>query len=184
MLTTRYFARFLAAALAVTVLLAVFHSDAWAARRPGRRNQPGGWNTGRHDGGGYRGRSESDWYDPFWVRLRRGPYSDPVDSGSTYSSPRYAAIAYSASTGKYGFSHGYSSRGCAEQAALGQCTVEDAHILVWARGNWCALALGDEVGEYGWAWAGTAERAKQRALEECRKHTTNCYIAVCVFSGD
>lgn len=176
MLRARNLARFFAAALAVALLLAAVDSHAWTGKRPGRRRRPGGWDKGW---------AESGWYDPFWVRLRRGvPYSSSDDSGSTSPSNRYAAIAYSTSTGKYGFAQGYSSRGCAEQAALGHCPVEDAHILVWARGNWCALAVGDEVGEYGWAWAGTAERAKQRALEECRKRTTNCHIAVCVFAGN
>jgi len=176
MAASRNVARLFAAALAVAVLLTAVDAQAWPGRRPGRRRRPGGWNKGR---------SESDWYDPFWVRLRRGlPYSSSDDSGDSDTSNRYAAIAYSTSTGKYGFAHGYSSRGCAEQAALGHCPVDDAQILVWARGNWCALAVGDDVGEYGWAWAGTAEGAKQRALEECRERTTNCHIAVCVFSGN
>ncbi|MBC8871217.1 MAG: DUF4189 domain-containing protein [Planctomycetes bacterium] len=158
--------------------LALLASPAWAERRGRRHRHAGGWDKGWH---------ESGWYDPFWVRLRRAPKyweSQSQPATSSYSRERYAAIAYSPSTGKYGYSHGSSSRCSAERAALGHCPEKDVRILAWTRNAWCVLALGDSVGEYGWAWATDSQRAKSRAIEECRKRTTNCYIAVCVFSGN
>ena len=151
---------------------------AWAQRRGRRNRHPGGWDRGWY---------ESGWYDPFWVRLRRGPQyqeSQNQQSSRGHSYDRYAAIAYSPSTGKYGYSFGSGSRCCAEQTAMRHCPMEDARIVAWSRNSWCVLALGDEVGKYGWAWATSSGCAKSRALEECRKRTTNCYIAVSVFSGN
>ena len=96
----------------------------------------------------------------------------------------YAAIARSSNTGKYGFSYGRTSRYEAEQEALEYCDAPDAKVVVWTRNAWCVLALGDDVGDYGWAWATSLSCAKSRALAECRKRTTNCYVAVSVFSGN
>jgi hypothetical protein len=168
---------FLVVLLAATCLAALAPA-AWAQRGGRRHRRPGGWDKGWY---------ESGWYDPFWVRLRRGPQyqqSQDQQSSSSYSYDRYAAIAYSPSTGKYGYSHGYGSRCSAERAALSHCPREDARIVAWSRNAWCVLALGDDVGEYGWAWATSSGCARSRALEECRKRTTNCYIAVSVYSGN
>jgi len=146
------------------------------ASRHSHRSHTGGWDRGWY---------ESGWYDPYWRRLRETPpyWETENQSSQQQSSGGYAAIAYSRTTGKWGYSHGYGSRAGAEQAALGRCTVDDAEILVWTRNAWCALALGDDKSFYGWAWAGSASEAKRLALEKCRGGTTNCYIAVCVYSG-
>ena len=96
---------------------------------------------------------------------------------------RFAAIAYSESTGRYGYAHGYYSQYAAECEAIRRCNADDAEVVVWARNNWCALALGDETGTYGYAWNGCDSTAKADALRRCRERTTGCHIAVCVFSG-
>jgi hypothetical protein len=99
------------------------------------------------------------------------------------SADRYAAIAFSNSTGAYGYSYNCSSRGEAELLALSYCNASDARIVVWVRNGYCALALGNDVGAAGWAWASTASEARALALNEARKYTTGVYIAVTVFSG-
>src|SRR5579862_6346578 len=82
----------------------------------------------------------------------------------------YAAIAYSPSTGSYGYAYNYGSRGSAETAALRNCKAPDARIVTWVNNGFCALALGDDVGSYGigysWGNGATNTYAKQRALQE------------------
>jgi serine/threonine-protein kinase len=159
-------------------LLAALSPTSWAQRKGRPHRRPGGWDKGWY---------ESGWYDPFWVRLRNAPKyweREERESSSSYSYDRYAAIAYSPSTGKYGYSYSYGSRCVAERAALDRCRTADASVVVWTRNAWCVLALGDDVGEYGWAWSTSLSCAKSRALAECRNRTTNCYIAVSVFSGN
>jgi hypothetical protein len=96
----------------------------------------------------------------------------------------YAAIAYSESTGRYGYSYGYSTRAAAENRAISECNTDDAQILVWGRNAYVALALSDE-GAYGWAWASSEGQAKRLALQKCRDYGgTSARIAVCVYSGD
>ena len=96
----------------------------------------------------------------------------------------YAAIAYSSSTGKYGYSYGYSSRARAENAALNNCSGDDAVIVVWVENGYAALALGDERGAYGTGWS-TRSRAdaEATALANARERTSGAYIARWVFSG-
>ena len=117
------------------------------------------------------------------------PYGPAIDSHRDdnyyhYPAPRYAAIAYSTTTGAYGYSFNRSTRFGAERSALEYCGASDAEIMVWCRNNWCALAVGDAPSAYGWGYASSAARAKQIALDQCRRRTSECRIAVCVFSGN
>jgi Domain of unknown function (DUF4189) len=97
---------------------------------------------------------------------------------------RYGAIAYSQSTGAYGYSYGWGNRATAENVALANCRGANPQVVAWARNGYCALALGDTVGSYGWGYGATAAEARTHALLNARKFTTNCYIAVTVFSGN
>src|SRR6266446_1862918 len=63
----------------------------------------------------------------------------------------YAAIAFSKSTGKYGYAYNYYSKSAAERAALARCPQADAKIVGWVKGGWLALAVGDNHA-YGVAW--------------------------------
>jgi len=96
----------------------------------------------------------------------------------------FAAIAYSESTNRYGYSYGYDSRAGAEDRAITECKADDAKIVVWGRNAYVALAVSDE-GAYGYAWASTEGQAKRLALQKCRDFGGNtARVAVCVFSGD
>ena len=105
------------------------------------------------------------------------PREDPTPPDTSIDN--FAAIAYSVSTGKWGYSYRWGSRAEAEQEALKYCEADDAKAVMWTRNAWCALALGDD-GSYGYAWGDTAELARQYATEQCLKYGKNPSIAVCV----
>jgi serine/threonine-protein kinase len=109
---------------------------------------------------------------------------DPIKTPGGYKT-YYAALAFSPSTGKYGYSHDWLARINAERVALKNCKADDARLLVVVGNGFCALALGDDKTAYGFGYAETEAEAKKIALRECRKRTTNCYIAVsiCSFGG-
>jgi hypothetical protein len=99
----------------------------------------------------------------------------------------YAAVAYSSSTGSYGYAWNYGTRGEAEQVALSRCTAADARIVGWVQGGWLALAIGENnaygVGsEYGDGATNTV--AEQRAIDQCHSRGEKVSILICICSGD
>lgn len=122
---------------------------------------------------------------PYW--LKPG-YRSGNGANGYYATPRrpdrFGAIAYSRSTGAFGYSYGHYSQSEAEQDALARCDASDRKVVGWMRNAYGALALGDDPGAYGFAWGTTRERAEQAALAACQKQTTNCYIKRWVFSGN
>jgi serine/threonine-protein kinase len=100
----------------------------------------------------------------------------------------YAAIAYSPSTGAYGYGYNYGSRWSAEAAALRNCKADDARIVTWVNNGFCALAVGDDKSCWGVGWeygdGATNTAAMRRALQEANKRTTNCRILLCVCSAN
>jgi hypothetical protein len=122
---------------------------------------------------------------PYWLK----PGYQSGSGGYGYSAPsnrsdRYGAIAYSKSTGAYGYSYGHYSQADAERDALARCDSPDRQVIGWMRNAYAALAVGDAPEQYGWGWGATRSAAEQAALAECRKRTTNCYIKRWVFSGN
>jgi hypothetical protein len=99
----------------------------------------------------------------------------------------YAAVAFSPSTGKYGYAWNYRSRSAAEQVALSQCKAADAKIVGWVKGGWLALAIGEE-NAYGVAWEygdGAANTdAVKRALQNLSKQNDKPAVLICLCSGD
>jgi hypothetical protein len=92
----------------------------------------------------------------------------------------YAAIAYSPSTGRWGYGNGYPSQSQAIARARSECGRADARTS-WAKNSWIALAISDRSrGGYGMAWATTASGARSRALAECRRHNPDARVVVCV----
>ena len=85
------------------------------------------------------------------------------------------AIAYSESTGNWGYATGGRS---GEYNALKNCKAEDAKVIALQYDCWLALALGDEKGVYGWGHAGNRADAESFALENCGKRTKNAKIVV------
>jgi len=85
------------------------------------------------------------------------------------------AIAYSQSTGDWGYQAGGGRH--APYMALKRCKASDAKIIAQKHDCWMALALGDDKSAYGWGYAGNRIDAERNALEECRKRTTHAKIA-------
>lgn len=86
------------------------------------------------------------------------------------------AIAYSESTGAWGYGTGGGRS--APYNALKNCKARDAKVIAQKFDCWMALATGDDKSVYGWGHAGNRADAEAYALEECRKRTTNAKIEV------
>jgi hypothetical protein len=93
----------------------------------------------------------------------------------------YGAIAYSNTTGAYGYSYDYASRGQAEERSMAECTKRGSgcKVVLWFRNACGALATGRNFG-YGFAWATTRGESEQVALRYCGKYTSECKVAAWV----
>jgi hypothetical protein len=109
-----------------------------------------------------------------------------ADEVIVFNGDTYAAIAYSKSTGNYGYAYNHGSRAAAEASALKYCKADDAFIVCWVNNGFCALALGDDREAYGYGYSfgdgATNTSAKNRALLEARRRTTNAHLVLCVCS--
>ncbi|MEE4355618.1 MAG: DUF4189 domain-containing protein [Desulfococcaceae bacterium] len=98
---------------------------------------------------------------------------------------RYAAIAYSPSTGAYGSSYDYPSRAAAEQKAFQTCArsgARDCRIAVWVRNGCAALAVGSGGG-YGAGTGSNKGAAQNQAIGICSRYTRNCGIKTWTCTG-
>jgi hypothetical protein len=89
----------------------------------------------------------------------------------------YGAIAYSFSTGRYGYSYDWPSRAEAENYARSQCGIGDCAVKVWFKNACGALAVG-RGSAYGWGWAGSRGQAEGSALSECQARSAGCRVRV------
>ena len=88
----------------------------------------------------------------------------------------YAAIAYSESTGQYGYTYGYDDLGCAQNDAIANCGADDAFVAVWVENGWAALAVNDDGGwGYGWS-TNCLDEAENNAADACGGHVI-CWVA-------
>jgi len=87
------------------------------------------------------------------------------------------AIAFSESTGRWGYSTGGGRH--APYMALQNCKAPDAKIIAQKSDCWMALAVGDDKSAYGWGSAGNRADAERNALEACRQRTKNAKLAFC-----
>ena len=102
----------------------------------------------------------------------------------------YAAIAYSPSTGHYGYAWNHGSRGAAERVALSKCKEPDAKIVGWVKAGWLVLAIGED-NAYGVGWTygngATNSDAEKFAVDDLGTHTKGSKrpkVIVCVCSGN
>ncbi|WP_374448774.1 DUF4189 domain-containing protein [Stella sp.] len=99
----------------------------------------------------------------------------------------FGAIAYSRTTGDYGYAHGQPSRARAEQVALGFCTGQrnraaDCAVLVWFWNACAALATAGN-GAFGSDHAADRGAAQQSALRICSSYGgANCRVVQTVCS--
>jgi hypothetical protein len=95
----------------------------------------------------------------------------------------YAAVAYSPTTGKWGWGANYPSKNQAIARAKSECGSSDA-TAAWCRNAWVALALSDKKpGGFGTAWGATANAAQQAARKDCLKRNPDARIVKCVSSS-
>ncbi len=92
----------------------------------------------------------------------------------------YSAIAYSKSTGQFAAAVAKASATQAEMEALHKCEAKDAKIVVATKNECCALALGKDKGMFGVGKAATEKEAQEKALEECKKKTSDCNVVITI----
>lgn len=99
------------------------------------------------------------------------------------SHDHWGAIAYSTSTGKYGWAGGRHSQEAAESAALKHCPTRDATIVVCSKARFFALAKARNSTAYGWASGKDREDTESRAREHCRERTRHSISIAVSFSN-
>jgi Tat protein secretion system quality control protein TatD with DNase activity len=112
---------------------------------------------------------------PLLASLARGDEPD--------TTARFAAIAYSESTGRCGDGRGFSDLEEAKAEAVRQCHAEDAKVVTWARNAWCSLAVGDNHHVHASHWGHTQAEAQDQAIATLSR-ATGVYILVSVFAGN
>jgi hypothetical protein len=95
-------------------------------------------------------------------------------AGNASAADNYGAIAFSQTTGNWGYTYDYGSRGSAEQGALNKCG-GGCSVVLWFKNACGALATGGGNG-YGTGWAGTRGRAQGIAMSNCRARAHGCGI--------
>lgn len=85
------------------------------------------------------------------------------------------AIAYSESTGNWGYHTGGGRSG--PYLAIQNCKAPDAKVIAQKFDCWMALAVGGDKSAYGWGYAGNRADAERNALEQCRQRAKNARIA-------
>ena len=120
------------------------------------------------------------------LALVSGALACAEDHTIQISGHSYAAIAYSPATGKYGYSYDLRSRAAAEKVALEKCDAADARIVTWVNKGFIALALGSDKSCWGVGWSygnGCSNTAaKDYALDDCKKRTSDVHIALALSS--
>jgi len=85
----------------------------------------------------------------------------------------YGAIAYSASTGRYGTSWNFSSQAEANRRAMNICNRSDCQILLPLE-NSCGAHSRARNGGYVWSGGRTLYEAKLSASNECTRLHKSC----------
>ena len=95
----------------------------------------------------------------------------------------FGAIAYSSSTGSYGWSNNYATRNAAENRALRECEsfsgTGDCFVAVWVKDAWASLAKASNLA-YGWAWNTDRSQAQINALQQCSQRGTDCSLVTTI----
>ena len=87
----------------------------------------------------------------------------------------FGAIAFSSSTGKFGWVKNTATKADAQSEAVAQCGVDDCDTVV-VFPNCAALSVGDGFG-MGFSADKSASRAEDTALAQCDGFTTSCIIS-------
>ena len=77
----------------------------------------------------------------------------------------FGAIAYSPTTGKYGYSNQCDTRAEAERLALSCCLEPDARVAVWVKNGW-AVIYRNSSGAWFSAWSSSSRAAAERIAQK------------------
>ncbi|WP_445172178.1 DUF4189 domain-containing protein [Microcoleus sp.] len=109
------------------------------------------------------------------------------DSVTRVSGDRFGAIAYSFSTGNWGYSYNRPTEGDAQSVALNGCKnvsgASDCEIKVELKNNCGVMAANPDNSAAGWAYAGSRREAERVALEKCNKYGNGCRPIVWACTG-
>jgi Domain of unknown function (DUF4189) len=106
-----------------------------------------------------------------------------IEVGGKNGGYKYAAIAYSPTTGAYGFGNKFDSRKGAEDKALAECKADDAKVAGSVKNGWCILAVGDfDASIYACGDNSDKAEARKTAMAECGKLVKPCHIVSSVSS--
>ena len=95
-------------------------------------------------------------------------------------SDKFAAIAYSPKTGKWGYGCNYPTKAEAIARAKSECGAKDARTN-WCKNAWISLAISDDSrGGWGSAWGETREEAQAAARKECLARNPDARVLVTV----
>jgi hypothetical protein len=99
-----------------------------------------------------------------------------MSAGSAVSADNYGAIAFSSSTGKYGYSFDHTSRANAEARAMYECSARGrgCKVAIWFKNACGAVATGSNG--WGSAWGQTRNAAERAAINNCRQYTQQCRV--------
>jgi hypothetical protein len=87
----------------------------------------------------------------------------------------FGAIAFSASTGKFGWVKNTAQKADAQSEAIAQCGVDDCDTIV-VFPHCAALSVGDGFG-MGFSADKSVAKAEETALRQCDGFTSNCIIS-------
>ena len=87
----------------------------------------------------------------------------------------FGAIAFSASTGKFGWVKNTADKAAAQSEAVAQCGVDDCDTVVTFP-NCAAMSVGDGFG-MGFSADKSVTKAEETALAQCDGFTTSCIIS-------
>jgi cytoskeletal protein RodZ len=92
----------------------------------------------------------------------------------------YAAIAFSPSTGRWGYGNGFPTKSEAITRARRECGQRDAKTN-WCKDAWIALAISNQsAGGWGSSWGDTPEIARSKAISECLSRNPDAHVVLCV----
>lgn len=97
-------------------------------------------------------------------------------TGTTFAADKFGSIAFSQSTGVFGYSHDHGSRRDAEARAMSECSSRGrgCKTAIWFKNSCGSVATG--TNGWGSAWAGNRREAERAAVNNCSKHTHGCKV--------
>ena len=100
-----------------------------------------------------------------------------LTGGAASSADKFAAIAYSRTTGVNNVAYNHPSRTAAEHTVLDICRrqASDCTAPVWVQNGCVALAVGVANG-FGTGWGATRAAAERDAINVCRNSVKGCAI--------